>query len=199
MRMVPIPVMGSRWQTKGGWVQDPGERCNRLGIAGAGRDLVVGERDHAVGADCRHVLGRREAAQELQLLLPGGRAVVVRRLRRPRPSARRPLGLPRRVPRWIPCESRIRQRGSRRRPVPVSSSSVPRRRRGSDGSGPAREDLVVAFSSAAERQGGYRGRGTQFEELDGTAIASIETSRPRGRRTLAGAERAGGGSGMCWA
>ncbi len=30
-----------------------------------------------------------------------------------------------------------------------------------------------------------------------TAIASIEISRPRGNRTLAGAERAGGGSGMC--
>jgi hypothetical protein len=75
--MVPIPVVGSRWQAKGGWVQDPGERCNRLGVAGAGRDLVVGERDHAVVADCRQVLGRREAAQELQLLLPGGRAVVV--------------------------------------------------------------------------------------------------------------------------
>jgi hypothetical protein len=29
-----------------------------------------------------------------------------------------------------------------------------------------------------------------------TAIASIEISRPRGSATLAGAERAGGGSGM---
>jgi hypothetical protein len=35
------------------------------------------------------------------------------------------------------------------------------------------------------------------ETLGSTAIASIETSRPRGNRTSAGAERAGGGSGMC--
>ena len=28
-------------------------------------------------------------------------------------------------------------------------------------------------------------------------MASIETSRPRGSLTLAGADRAGGGSGMC--
>jgi hypothetical protein len=37
-----------------------------------------------------------------------------------------------------------------------------------------------------------------YEEASGcTAIASIETSRPWGKRTWAGAERAGGGSGMC--
>jgi hypothetical protein len=35
------------------------------------------------------------------------------------------------------------------------------------------------------------------ETLGSTAIASIETSSPRGNRTSAGAERAGGGSGMC--
>jgi hypothetical protein len=33
--------------------------------------------------------------------------------------------------------------------------------------------------------------------LGSIAIASIETSRPRGSRTWAGADRAGGGSGMC--
>src|ERR1019366_2930910 len=32
-----------------------------------------------------------------------------------------------------------------------------------------------------------------------TAMASIETRSPWGRSTFAGAERAGGGSGMCWA
>lgn len=37
------------------------------------------------------------------------------------------------------------------------------------------------------------------EELGSTAIASIETRRPRGSRTCAGADRAGGGSGMWWA
>ena len=38
----------------------------------------------------------------------------------------------------------------------------------------------------------------RYLDHDGsTAIASIEMSRPRGNRTLAGAERAGGGSGMC--
>ena len=37
----------------------------------------------------------------------------------------------------------------------------------------------------------------RLEASGSTAIASIETSRPRGSRTLAGAERAGGGSGMC--
>ena len=34
-------------------------------------------------------------------------------------------------------------------------------------------------------------------EPERTAIASIDTSRPRGSLTFAGAERAGGGSGMC--
>ena len=44
------------------WVQDPGERCNRLGIEGAGRDLVVGERDHAVVG----IAGRFLVAEKLR-------------------------------------------------------------------------------------------------------------------------------------
>ena len=42
-----------------------------------------------------------------------------------------------------------------------------------------------------------RGFGEIDYESERTAIASIDTSRPRGRVTFAGAERAGGGSGMC--
>ncbi len=40
------------------------------------------------------------------------------------------------------------------------------------------------------------GRRRYSEEVGSTAIASIETRRPRGSRTCAGADRAGGGSGM---
>lgn len=49
----------------------------------------------------------------------------------------------------------------------------------------------------ANTENHHRQRVDHVEGAGSTAIASIEMSRSRGNRTLAGAERAGGGSGMC--
>ena len=58
----------------------------------------------------------------------------------------------------------------------------------------ARDELVVTPVQVLVVQ-----RVDHIGGVGSTAIASIEISRPRGNRTLAGAERAGGGLGMCWA
>jgi hypothetical protein len=56
----------------------------------------------------------------------------------------------------------------------------------------ARDELVASPAQVLVEQ-----RVDHIGGVGSTAIASIEISKPRGNRTLAGAERAGGGFGMC--
>ena len=58
------------------------------------------------------------------------------------------------------------------------------------------EGTVLASSSSAAWSRSWRWVAVA-DQAYATAIASIETSRPRGSLTLAGADRAGAGSGMC--
>src|SRR4051794_16985002 len=86
------------------------------------------------------------------------------------------------------------------RPPRLATTGAPSRMELDSGGGAA------AFSPMQERDGTHTLGGRRpaarprllrvyGETLGSTEIASIETSRPRGNRTSAGAERAGGGSG----
>ena len=79
-----------------------------------------------------------------------------------------------------------------RRPAQAAVPAAPlvRRRCGSLARRVARREIRFAAGQSCERLRSY------VDGLGRTAIASIETSRPRGSRTWAGADRAGGGSGM---
>ena len=74
--------------------------------------------------------------------------------------------------------------------------------------GPVREARTSADVTDRMRDGHYgcrtleaRGYAPTFVQAGSgrVAMASIDTSNPRGSLTLAGADRAGGGIGMCWA
>src|SRR5580693_2047074 len=58
-------------------MQPPGDGHDRLGIAGAGGDLVVAQRQEAAVLHCREVLAGAEGLQELLLLGDRRGAVVV--------------------------------------------------------------------------------------------------------------------------
>jgi hypothetical protein len=95
-----------------------------------------------------------------------------------------------------------RRRGGRpRRGTCLDCRSVRRQPRCGSGPRTAQSATIQQFprrlrSGLTDARSGERLR-AYVDGRASTAIASIETSRPRGRRTLAGADRAGGGSGMC--
>ena len=97
---------------------------------------------------------------------------------------------------------------SRRRCRPCATSFISRTTRPADrsaprpgrrGESPCRSTTCSRSSEAGVSAGPAQAECLRIygETPGSTAIASIDTSRPRGNRTWAGAERAGGGSGMC--
>ena len=84
----------------------------------------------------------------------------------------------------------------RRRRSPSSSPGSTWRLRASPSTCATSGHWPGSTSPAPFREGVSRNRCAAGQPVS-TAMASMETSRPRGSRTFAGAERAGGGSGMC--